>query len=367
VNAASPNPVLGGGGAFPVDVNALHKELRRLWDESEGTGVITRACTRNLIALARDEKEAERATAIVAELTARHPSRAFVVTAVADAPDTLEALLSAHCSLRGGGRHVCCEQITLHVGASARRRAAGAIVSLLVPDLPVVVWCLGAPDPEDPLLVALFDVADRVIVDSRALADPIAALETMTSGERDGEWSCGDFEWGRLEPWREAVARLFEGPSPELLPHGVARVVVEYGAGRAPMGAALLGGWIVDRLAVATQGAPGGLRARMDSGDAAGEDAAVDVALEAKDGEVPGEVCGIRLTGERGRVMRVERPVGKASLTVAAPEGGAWRMPCPVADEAALLAGLLEGRGPDEIYERALVRAATLLTGASPD
>ena len=83
------NSVLGGGAAMPVDVRAIGQELRRLWESAEKPGALTRACTRNLVALCNDADEAERATGIIAELASRHAVRAFVVTAVGDAPDTL--------------------------------------------------------------------------------------------------------------------------------------------------------------------------------------------------------------------------------------------------------------------------------------
>src|SRR6185295_19338800 len=50
--------VLGGGGALSVDVASLGHELRRLWQENAREGSpITRACTRNLVALCASEEE----------------------------------------------------------------------------------------------------------------------------------------------------------------------------------------------------------------------------------------------------------------------------------------------------------------------
>jgi glucose-6-phosphate dehydrogenase assembly protein OpcA len=366
------NAVLGGGAAIPVEVHAIGKELRRLWESAEKPGVLTRACTRNLVALCQDEGEAERATAIVAELSARHAVRAFVVTAVADAPDTLEAFLSAHCSLRGGGRHVCCEQVTLRVGSAARRRAAAAMLPLLVPDLPVVAWAVGDLEWEDACLDALLEVSDRMLVDSRRLRDPLGALEDMAGGEREDEWSPGDFEWARLAPWREAVAMLFESGAGAPTPTSVACVTVEHGEGAPPIGPALLAGWIADRIAVVSEAAAIGLRARVEAGDAAGEDTVLDVRLHAISGATPG-VCGVVVRTDRGVDLRVERKREDGPLRVPLPGAGpddvsvSRSMPCDIDNEAALLGDLLDRHGHDAMYERALARAATLLAGTPPD
>ena len=146
---ADGRELLGGGGALPVDVRALGTELRRLWEAADGArgrAAVTRACTRNVVALCPDEAAETLAARALAAVADRYPSRVFLVCASDEDPARLDATLAALCTLRGEGRHVCCEQIRLSVGRAAGRRAASAIVPLLVPDLPVVVWSLGTPD-----------------------------------------------------------------------------------------------------------------------------------------------------------------------------------------------------------------------------
>ncbi|MEO6463104.1 MAG: glucose-6-phosphate dehydrogenase assembly protein OpcA [Candidatus Eisenbacteria bacterium] len=345
--------VLGGGGVLPVEVHALGAELRRLWEttgDPAGTDstAVTRTCTRNVIVLCHDTDAARAAATLVAGVADRYPSRAFIVRLDGDGPpDRLEATLEAQCLVRAGGRQMCCEQIVLAVGAAAGRRAASAIVPLLVPDLPVFVWSMDAlPDWDDELLVRLLDVADRVLVDSRGVPDPAALLADLALHERRDRWSPADFEWARLADWREAVAMLFEDPSLAARPPVVERVTVRHGRPGASA-AALLAGWVLDRL------------------EAAGERSAVAVSFEATAGEGGVEGLGIELAG--GFRLEAERAPdgGTLRLGIAAPDACALpgRVPCDEASVERLLEDLLAAHAEEPIYERALARAATLLAG----
>ena len=355
--------ILGGGGAIAVDVSAIGRELRRLWQDatdpdrptSAGAPVITRACTRNLIVLAANAEEAGRATRLVAGMAGRHPTRTFVVEASAQGdPDRLEAHLQAHCALRGGGRHVCCEQISLAVGPRARRRAAGAIMPLLVPDLPVFVWSVGAPSWDDELLVRLLDVTDRLVVDSRTSEDATALMLELAAEERADRWVPGDFEWSRLAPWREAIAGLFDTPSTAGLPALLERVVVRHAQTGSPVGAALLAGWMLDRLGAARGEAAPAATAALEpvAGMAAGDVLAVTLTAR-----TPEARCEIVLAhGEAALIARVD-----LADSCALPS----RSPRVVPADEHLLEDQLDEAGAWPLYERALERAVRLLAGDS--
>jgi glucose-6-phosphate dehydrogenase assembly protein OpcA len=352
VAAAVSELVLGGGGALPVDVKSLAHELRRLWQENAKEGsAITRACTRNVVAICANEDEAARATTTLAALVGEHPARAFVVQAV-DEPARLEGFLAAHCSLRAGGRHVCCEQLTLHVGAEMRRRAAGAIVPLLVPDLPVFVWVVGAPHWDDPLLGRLLDVADRLVIDSRSAHDPPAFVRDLLGARRADAWAPGDFEWSRLSDWREAIASLFDEPRTRTLPARIERVEVGYGKGGSAVAAALLAGWALDRLELARThaGKPPIARAVLTAGDESSPGAIASVCLYAG-AERP--ACTVAFEpGDSGLTSRVE--LDDACALPA-------RRPFADQDMVRLLEDQLDVPRASPLYERALARASDLL------
>ncbi len=355
---------LGGGGAFPVDVRSLGKELRRLWEatpeaQTPGNAVLTRACTRNVVVLADDAAQAARAADVVARVADRHPARAFLVRAETgpDAdPDRLEAFLEARCLVRGGGRHVWCEQITLAVGANARRRAAGAIVPLLVPDLPVFVWALDDVRWDDEFLRHLLSVADRFVVDSRAVADPAALAHEFARIDPARRWAPGDFEWSRLAPWREAIAAQFDEPLSAGLAHVFDRVCVKVGAGGTGAGAALLAGWAVDRMA----------RAR----ELAGADGAAPRAeLEAVAGAPPGQVLEVRFCcddPDAHSEIVVEASDSTLTARVDVPDacGLPSRHPLAALSEESLLEDQLDAPGRSPVYENALRRAVALVARA---
>jgi len=380
VTAPDPAHVLGGGGPLAVDVKSLGKELRRLWETTAeatpgGAAVLTRACTRNLIVLAANAEEAARAAEVIAGVADRHPTRAFVVRAAeaeGDDPDGLRAFLEARCILRGGGRHVCCEQITLEVGARARRRAAGTIVPLLVPDLPVFVWVMGDVAWDDELLTRLLAVADRLVVDSRRAKDVGALLADLAADRRAGRWAPGDFEWSRLACWREAVAAHFDEPKAARAAPLLGRVRVRMGHGGSPVAAALLSSWAVDRLGRARELSATGLAGRAQDGDGTGDDAPARAELDPTGAGGPGAITELRFS--------CDRPEATAEIVVALAESAltAWvdvpeacRLPSrhPLAElsDEALLEDQLDSPGPEPVYERALLLAATLLAGATPD
>lgn len=360
--------VLGGGGVLPVDVGSISTELHRLWEAAREGGAVTRACARNLVALCTAGAGEAAALPALLAIATEHPARAFLLVATPGPADRLDASLAAHCVLRPGRRHVCCEQITLAVGDDARRRAASAIVPLLVPDLPVFVWVTAALDFADPALERLLDVADRLVFDSRACPDPARTVVEMVQTERNDRWSPADLEWGRLEPWREAVAALFDDPAAASLAAHVERVTIEHGAA-ATVAGALLAGWIIDRSEAARAAEAPGERARVESGDAAGEATSPAVVLASGPGEgVRRVVLESRHPDARLEVALAEE--GRAlvlSLAAAGVCASPARRPHDPAPLPELLGRMVAEARPDVLYERALLRAASWLGGTAPD
>lgn len=362
--------VLGGGGSIPVEVQAIGKELRRLWQASDQAGgTIVRACTRNLIALARNDEEALFMSQAIAHVVDRHPARAFLVHRDSGGEaDRLEASLTAHCRVRGEGRHVCCEQIELSVGSAAGRRAAAAIGPLLVPDLPVFVWVMGDPPWQDELFERLLDVADRLLVDSTSASDPEQFLADLFERRTD-RWAPADFTWGRLAPWREAVASCFDDAGGVQRACEVELVEIAHESAGA---AALLAGWILDRVDAARAFEPAGLAARVAAADGAGEPVPVRVVLNAGAGAPQGTATTVRIALSKNTVVwSIQCPGDGRALTLdtTASHAGSHRhrLPRPVLSPDLLLEDGLDEPFSDPLYERALLRAATILSGTSPD
>ena len=160
------------------------------------------------------------------------PLRAIVAGA---GGDRLRASVSTSCWLGAGMQQVCSEQIFLTARAGA---LPSAVLSLLVTDLPTYIWWQG-PIPDDlALLSELARHATSTIVDSN-----VSSLEGVAK-VGGLEPAVTDLAWLRLEPWREAIASLFDPPPAAEALGGLHAVDIQ-----GPMNEArLLAGWLGSRL-----------------------------------------------------------------------------------------------------------------------
>ena len=208
-------------------------ELRRV-----GHRTATRTSVVNLVVLAADEAEGARACAAIQDLGGRHPGRSIVVIRE---PDDGSEGIDAEVSLHGTvseGHSVWSEDVVLRVRGEVQAHLDSLIEPLTLPDLPEAAWLVGTVvDPSDPLLT----LADAVLVDSREAADP-GLLASIAEVSRDH--TVIDLSWIRLRPWRELLARLFDGAAFRPFVAGVTKARV---TGK-PGPRHLLGGWLVTRL-----------------------------------------------------------------------------------------------------------------------
>lgn len=237
------SPTAAGGA--PAELDGWRGEGVRLTDVLDalaglraGQGTATRTSVVNLVIVAADEAEGQRALEALHHLGGRHPGRCMLL--VADETGATHGI-DAQVMLRGGaadGRAVWSEEIRLRVGGPVNRHRDSLIEPLTLPDLPVAVWFVRTlPEPSDPLL----GVADGVIVDTKevgggeafpALADLVRRHVTV------------DLSWVRLGAWRGLLANLFEpAPFRPFLPG-----VVEAEVRGKPGPRRLLGGWLSSSL-----------------------------------------------------------------------------------------------------------------------
>ena len=262
------------GERIHIDIRAIERELNDLWKQlaEDANGqkqqAVTRTCVLNLIIVTGGGRAAEHATETVARLTARHPNRAFVISAAPNArKDVLDAWVQTHCQMASPGRpQVCGEQITIEARGTAVDRVAGTLLPLLVPDVPVMLWWPRGEPAGDPRFLKFADIVDRVIVDSATFAAPEAGLARMAAlldhdgGQSGAGTTISDLSWSRLTPWRELIAQFFDAPA--LVSHlaEITRVAVDYEA-RAGEAAdrsqtLLLVGWLAARLGWRKAGPP---------------------------------------------------------------------------------------------------------------
>jgi glucose-6-phosphate dehydrogenase assembly protein OpcA len=359
-----------------IDVRAIERELTTLWKQAaEGQGsAVTRTCVLNLVVGTGGGRVAEEATATIARLTARHPNRAIVISAIPGAADELlDAWVQAHCQLPGPGRpQVCCEQISIEARGPAVTRVHGTILPLLVPDLPVMLWWPHGEPFDDPLFARLCALTNRTIVDSASFAAPEAALPRLAA-LLDTHTAISDLAWARLTPWRELIAQFFDAPA--MAPHlaEIGQIAVEYEGrpGQAPdrTQAFLLIGWLGSRLGWRPLAAP------------EERDGATSLALGGPNGQVRIELRAVEpkedaldrlatvtLACARGRftVARADAPdaaVARAEVEGMLPLQRMVRL--ERMDEAALLIEELRLLGRDRGFEGALRLATALLARPS--
>jgi glucose-6-phosphate dehydrogenase assembly protein OpcA len=191
-----------------------------------------RATTLNLVITCSCDEDAEATERVLEGIGGSRPLRAIVISPSNGTP---RARVASAC-WTGGGQQVCTERITIQ---GARAALPSAVLSLLVADLPVFLWWQGEiPDPSDAVLEELVEAATRVIVDSdQAGIEAVRQVERLTSG-------LADLGWVRTNPWREAIAALFDAPRQRRALDHLVGLEVTGPANQA----ALLAGWLRSRL-----------------------------------------------------------------------------------------------------------------------
>ena len=238
---------IGTWEADNVSIGDVERALSGLRRHEQRAAV--RASVLTLVAVTNGAAEADLVRGIVHDLGVRHPSRTLVVVLEKGEPAPVpgnggtgvDAALWVH-ALEQDGRAVCFEEVRLLVRGPARFHLDSIVGPFALPDVPLVVWLPASlPAPGDPLL----DVADRLVVDSRA-ADEGGGDVLARAAVLARRLPVTDLSWIRMAPWRSLLAGLFEGSVNRPFLDGVDRVQVMGNAGPRQ----LLGGWLLRRLGV---------------------------------------------------------------------------------------------------------------------
>jgi glucose-6-phosphate dehydrogenase assembly protein OpcA len=296
----------------PVELTDLSQVERALASTRDGGTGGVRATTLNLVVYAPTAEDVLSAQRALERIGGSRPLRAIVASAGSDG---VRASVSTSCWLGGGMQQVCSEQIFLTARADA---LPSAVLSLLVTDLPTFVWWQGAIPKGLAVLSDLAALASSTVVDSS-----VSSLEGVGTVGRLDSWVI-DLAWLRLEPWREAIASMFDPPS-AAASLGSAKAVSVQG----PVNEArLLAGWLRSRV---------GRPIELDH-------------------------------SERGHVERVAVRCGGSEYVIERPTRvqvgraygpGATEHPIvlPILDTSTLLGRALDVRASDDVFEAALASA----------
>ncbi len=327
----------------------LHREMLRAGGMDGG---VVRLSVLNLVAACVDVDSADLAAQAVGRLGAKHPARAIIILATPDGESTIEADLSLQCSAVDEGQ-VCSEQVRLQVGGEAAFHLASAVTPMLVPDIPVYLWLVGAPPLHQAFGQDAIAICERLIVDTGAYDDQAGTLRTL-SGELDAAGdavSLSDIAWERSRVWRTLLAQSFDGEEVRAFLRGIVGVDVECCGSRISAQAWLTAGWLSSRL-----GWP-------ESGDGPRVVAAARPVDGVTDHDLTRVAIRCRHDGHEATITLERR--GSAVHTVIDVDGGirAERaVPVREVETIDLVGSLLESSGDDPVYRSSLRRAAILAT-----
>lgn len=233
------------GLGLPVEIGRIDKELGKLWDLSDDTK--TRASLINFVIHTADPAALAKDTEIISTIAAKHACRAILIFSNPGAPASgAQAWINAHCHQTGKGeRQLCSEQITFRLDGESAHALPNIVFSHLDSDLPLCLWWQGRlPEPLDETLWAW---VDRLIYDSAEWKNPahqFSMLRHLSAGKRKGTVLC-DLNWTRLQPWRYALASLFDHAAafPKLAKVDSVEIQLNHGTS-----ALLLLGWFACQL-----------------------------------------------------------------------------------------------------------------------
>jgi glucose-6-phosphate dehydrogenase assembly protein OpcA len=252
--------------ARSADPAAIERELAELWrieaelvkQLGEGEGPLARVLLLTMAVLSPSPALAEAARQVAIAINPRQPARVIIMEVLAGsaqaapggAAPPLDAWATLHCSKANGGhQQVCGEQITLEASPEAVRSLPGAVLPLLLTNVPSFLWWQSGSPFGHPVLKELAPAIDRLIVDSYTFAEPEPELAQMAAAVADPSFHAviSDLSWARLGPWRYQTAQIFDAPALRPYLNRLAQVTVTFCDGT-PVLAWLFAGWLASRL-----------------------------------------------------------------------------------------------------------------------
>jgi glucose-6-phosphate dehydrogenase assembly protein OpcA len=245
----------------PVDPGAIERELQALWRgraearkrEAPNGKPLGRTLLHSLVVFAPDPAAAAQAQQVIAAISPHQPGRMILLSSqtAGQAGLDFQAAVRLHCVAPESGQEpVCCEQVILSFsGTDAARRLPGAVLPLLVANVPsFLYWTKGNPF-RHPILRDLEPAIDRLIVDSLTFAAPDLDLSDVTTAVQDAHFHTiiSDLSWARLAAWRYQTAQIFDAANMRPYLKRVQHARLSYYAGT-PVLAWLFGGWLAARL-----------------------------------------------------------------------------------------------------------------------
>jgi glucose-6-phosphate dehydrogenase assembly protein OpcA len=293
--------------------NAINGKLVDL-RSSSGTVALGRVLT---LVIVTDEDDADAAIRVANAASHEHPCRVIVL-----AKGNRRGANRLDGQIRVGGDAGASEVIVLRMYGQLAEHGDSLLVSLLLPDAPIVVWWPDA-GPEVPSEDSIGRMAQRRITDIAKAKNPVRLLQHRAGHNSPGDT---DLAWSRLTRWRAVLAAALDQPPYE----PVIKAVVT-GSPDNPSDE-MLAAWLALALRCPVQ------RKRTPPG---------------------GGIGSVTLVRDSGRIV-LDRPDGKVA-TLLQPGQPERRIAMPRRTDSECLSEELRRLDPDELFSDVLTQGVALL------
>ncbi len=239
------------GDAVPLQ--EIESRFRRFWRETAGSDseAVLKAATLNLVVLCRSRKEFASVSEMLPQLVFHHPGRHIVVLADGERKqDEIRCRLGAFLQKTTDGRRQIVAETVMMENAGGFQHTAGAVLPLLLADLPVYLWLNFPFVSLEPNLTPLIHAADRLILTTSDTLESPAQLAAQLQAVIDISRRCSvsDLNWAQITPWREALARFFDRPADGVYLKNINAVEILDAGHALSVQALLLAGWLATSL-----------------------------------------------------------------------------------------------------------------------
>jgi glucose-6-phosphate dehydrogenase assembly protein OpcA len=243
------------------DAESIDNELRQLWGslgEAPKPQPLVRRSVVSVVAVVSDNRGAAAVTDMIPVLARQHPGRYIVVVLNAgkEMLGRRQALpvgchLTVECS-----EQTCYELVVVPIVPGQAPKLPAMVRALLRFEVPTMLWWRYIFNPNEIFFNELAGVAQRIIVDSVSLQNPVKAFARIIDLNSRAKPNnlVFDINWERITPWRFAVAGLYDIPAYQPALSHLTHVEIEYGHQLSRQNfinnsqALFLFGWLASRL-----------------------------------------------------------------------------------------------------------------------
>lgn len=238
-----------------VALDKIESTFRQFWRDSvgsENSEAVLKASTHNLIIYVDTRSKYNELLDDIHEIISHHPGRMIIAFLDPESDeDDIEAHISAYTKqTKEGLTQISAELVFLKTGDPGAVHMEGAILPLLLPDLPVYFWCTSVCALQKEYFDTLLSYTDRLIVSTPDNYDSLEELQTTIKRILVLERECNisDIGWSALTSWREAVAQFFDSEQNLKYLGRLDEVEITYSGDKLSNHAFLMAGWLSSQL-----------------------------------------------------------------------------------------------------------------------